>query len=85
MPPKNRNGLPAYQRIQNVLRKCIESGGLHPGDGSASERDLAKESPGESDDRHAMRSPRSSAKASSSVARASAHFVAAPKDPLQTN
>src|SRR5216684_2887157 len=42
MPPKNRNGLPAYQRIQNVLRKCIESGELHPGDVVASERDLAR-------------------------------------------
>src|SRR6267378_3299621 len=42
MPPKNRNGLPAYQRIQNVLRKRIESGELHPGDVVASERDLAR-------------------------------------------
>ena len=42
MPPKNRNGLPAYQRIQNVLRKSIESGELHPGDVVASERDLAR-------------------------------------------
>lgn len=42
MPPKNRNGLPAYQRIQNVLRRSIESGDLHPGDVVASERDLAR-------------------------------------------
>src|SRR3977135_2143547 len=42
MPSKNRNGLPAYQRIKNVLRKSIESGEIHPGGGLASERDLAK-------------------------------------------
>jgi GntR family transcriptional regulator len=42
MPAKNGNGLPAYQRIQNGIRKRIESGQLHPGDAVASERDLAK-------------------------------------------
>src|SRR6266705_6871577 len=42
MPPKNRNGLPAYQRIQGAIRKRIDSGQLHPGDAVASERDLAK-------------------------------------------
>jgi GntR family transcriptional regulator len=39
---KHSNGLPAYQRIQNGIRKRIESGQLHPGDPVASERDLAK-------------------------------------------
>src|SRR5947209_20150850 len=42
MPAKNRNGLPAYQRIQSAIRKRIDSGQLHPGDAVASERDLAK-------------------------------------------
>src|SRR5437899_7307628 len=42
MPAKNRNGLPAYQRIQGAIRKRIDSGQLHPGDAVASERDLAK-------------------------------------------
>src|SRR6266478_2405915 len=42
MPAKNRNGLPAYQRIQSVIRKRIDAGQLHPGDAVASERDLAK-------------------------------------------
>jgi GntR family transcriptional regulator len=42
MPAKNRNGLPAYQRIQSAIRKRIESGQLRPGDAVASERDLAK-------------------------------------------
>src|ERR1700680_690165 len=41
-PAKNRNGLPAYQRIQSAIRKRIESGQLRPGDAVASERDLAK-------------------------------------------
>jgi len=36
------NGLPAYQRIQSVIRKRIESAQLHPGDPVPSERDLAK-------------------------------------------
>src|SRR6202140_3535676 len=42
MPAKNRNGLPAYQRIQTVIRKRIDAGQLRPGDAVASERDLAK-------------------------------------------
>jgi GntR family transcriptional regulator len=42
MPDKNRDGLPAYQRIQSAIRKRIESGQLHPGDAVTSERDLAK-------------------------------------------
>jgi GntR family transcriptional regulator len=42
MPAKNRDGLPAYQRIQSAIRKRIESGQLRPGDPVASERDLAK-------------------------------------------
>src|SRR5256886_3036934 len=42
MTAKNRNGQPAYQRIQGVIRKRIDSGQLHPGDAVASERDLAK-------------------------------------------
>jgi GntR family transcriptional regulator len=39
---KHSNGLPAYQRIQNAIRKRIDSGQLQPGDAVASERDLAK-------------------------------------------
>jgi GntR family transcriptional regulator len=42
---KNRNGragIPAYQRIQSSIRKRIEAGHLRPGDGVASERDLAR-------------------------------------------
>jgi GntR family transcriptional regulator len=42
MPAKNRNGLPAYQRIQSAIRKRIEAGQLRPGDAVASERDLAR-------------------------------------------
>src|ERR1700732_1849359 len=42
MQRKSRNGLPAYQRIQSVIRKRIDAGHLRPGDGVASERDLAK-------------------------------------------
>ena len=42
MPAKNRNGLPAYQRIQSSIRKRIESNQLRPGDAVASERDLAR-------------------------------------------
>src|SRR5947209_14942119 len=42
MPAKNRNGLPAYQRIQSAIRKRIDAGHLQPGDAVASERDLAK-------------------------------------------
>jgi GntR family transcriptional regulator len=39
---KHSNGVPAYQRIQNAIRKRIDSGQLQPGDAVASERDLAK-------------------------------------------
>jgi GntR family transcriptional regulator len=42
VPAKNRNGMPAYQRIQSAIRKRIDSGQLQPGDAVASERDLAK-------------------------------------------
>src|SRR5258708_37786624 len=42
MGQKSRNGVPAYQRIQGVIRKRIESGQLRTGDAVASERDLAK-------------------------------------------
>jgi GntR family transcriptional regulator len=42
MPSRNPIGLPAYQRIQSVIRKRIEAGQLHPGDPVPSERDLAK-------------------------------------------
>src|SRR2546426_8416355 len=42
VPAKNRNGMPAYQRIQSAIRKRIDSGQLRPGDAVASERDLAK-------------------------------------------
>ncbi len=42
MPAKSRNGLPAYQRIQGIIRKRIDAGLLRPGDAVASERDLAK-------------------------------------------
>src|SRR5882672_7258145 len=42
MPAKDRNGLPAYQRIQAAIRKRIDAGQLHSGDAVASERDLAK-------------------------------------------
>src|ERR1700730_5550263 len=39
---KNRNGVPAYQRIQGAIRKRIEAGQLRTGDPVASERDLAR-------------------------------------------
>ena len=42
MGQKGRNGVPAYQRIQGVIRKRIEAGQLRTGDSVASERDLAK-------------------------------------------
>ena len=42
MGQKSRNGVPAYQRIQGVIRKRIEAGQLRTGDSVASERDLAK-------------------------------------------
>ena len=41
-PAKDRNGLPAYQRIQSIIRKRIDDGQLRPGDAVPSERDLAK-------------------------------------------
>src|SRR5438552_1484821 len=39
---QNRNGTPAYQRIQSVILKRIEAGHLKPGDAVDSERELAK-------------------------------------------
>ena len=42
MPAKVHLGLPAYQRIQQAIRKRIDSGQLRPGDAVNSERDLAK-------------------------------------------
>src|SRR6267378_4225632 len=42
VPAKNRNGTPAYQRIQTAIRRRIDSGQLQSGDAVASERDLAK-------------------------------------------
>src|SRR6201987_3186582 len=42
MQQRNRNGVPAYQRIQSTIRKRIEAGQLRSGDAVAAERDLAK-------------------------------------------
>lgn len=42
LPSGPPNALPAYQRIQSVIRKRIDSGQLQPGDSVPSERDLAK-------------------------------------------
>ena len=42
MQGNHRNSVPAYQRIQNHIRKRIESSHLRPGDAVASERELAK-------------------------------------------
>ena len=42
MPGKVRLALPAYQRIQQAIRKRIDAGHLRPGDPVNSERDLAK-------------------------------------------
>lgn len=39
---RNRDGEPAYRRIQNAIRQRIDSGRLKPGDPVPSERDLAK-------------------------------------------
>jgi GntR family transcriptional regulator len=39
---QNRNGTPAYQRIQSVILKRIETGFLKPGDAVDSERELAR-------------------------------------------
>ncbi len=42
MSSNHRNGTPAYQRIQNAIRKRIELAHLRPGDTVPSERELAK-------------------------------------------
>src|SRR5579863_3177678 len=42
MQGNHRNGTPVYKRIQNAIRKRIESSELQPGDSVASERELAK-------------------------------------------
>ena len=42
MPVKNRNGIPAYRRIQGKIRKIIDTGDLRPGDAVPSERELAR-------------------------------------------
>ena len=42
LPERIPGTLPAYQRIQSVIRKRIDSGQLQPGDPVPSERDLAK-------------------------------------------
>src|SRR6184192_2391106 len=41
-PSRPPNALPAYQRIQSVIRKRIDSGQLQAGDPVPSERELAK-------------------------------------------
>ncbi len=40
--PRNRNGIPAYQKIQSAVQRRIESGRLKPGDAVDSERELAR-------------------------------------------
>jgi GntR family transcriptional regulator len=42
MAQGRREGTPAYQKIQGVIRKRIESGQLKPGDAVSSERELAR-------------------------------------------
>jgi GntR family transcriptional regulator len=42
MSDNHRNGTPVYKRIQNSIRKRIESAELRPGDSVASERELAR-------------------------------------------
>jgi GntR family transcriptional regulator len=42
MSSNHRNGTPAYKRIQNSIRKRIESAELRPGEAVASERELAR-------------------------------------------
>ncbi len=42
MSANHRNGTPVYKRIQNAIRKRIESADLKPGDSVASERELAR-------------------------------------------
>lgn len=41
-PARAPHALPAYQRIQSIIRKRIDSGQLQPGDAVPSERELAK-------------------------------------------
>ena len=38
----NRNGMPAYQKIQRAIQRRIESGRLKPGEAVDSERELAR-------------------------------------------
>src|SRR6478752_3884502 len=42
MAKNDRNGTPAYKRIQSVIWKRIETGQLKPGDVVDSERELAR-------------------------------------------
>jgi GntR family transcriptional regulator len=42
MAGNHRNGTPVYKKIQNAIRKRIESSDLKPGDPVASERELAR-------------------------------------------
>ena len=42
LPARLPPALPAYRRIQKVIRRRIDSGHLRPGDAVSSERDLAK-------------------------------------------
>jgi GntR family transcriptional regulator len=42
MSRRNRNGIPAYKRIQTAILKRIQAGGLKPGDAIRSERELAR-------------------------------------------
>ncbi|HKW65241.1 MAG TPA: GntR family transcriptional regulator [Candidatus Acidoferrum sp.] len=42
LAPRVPGTVPAYQRIQSIIRKRIDSGQLQPGDTVPSERDLAK-------------------------------------------
>ncbi len=42
MAGNHSNGTPVYKRIQNAIRKRIESAELNPGDAVASERELAR-------------------------------------------
>lgn len=42
MAGTHRNGTPVYKRIQNAIRKRIESAELRPGDAVASERELSR-------------------------------------------
>lgn len=40
---KNKNGLPAYRRIQQLIQRKIEAGDLKAGDAIASEREIARQ------------------------------------------